>query len=299
MDFNPAKTEPTIFHYTNAAGLVGIINNRGLWATGSNYLNDPTEVTFAAKALDTALRERLGDGCTDSDRTRAALNLLERYLDPHSPEQYREDRSFVTSFSRSDQSLTLWRLYAGRNGFCIGFDEGQLLRWIGHDFPTGDSKNLPRDEREEFDALQANYQLSAVIEDVSYGERHVEPILDAILAAPFDSQQPYLNEQALRTAMNNLSNIKHPAFEDEREARLIVRAEHHHALDTDVRVSASGVLVAHQTVVFPYEAVQSITIAPGANAPQQRRALQALMAHGGRAPYGHVDVRECGLPFVW
>lgn len=298
MDFNPAKTEPTIFHYTNAAGLIGIINSRGLWAPGSNYLNDPMEVSFAAQALDAALRERLQDGGATSDRAKAALVLLERYIDPNSPDQYREDQSFVTSFSRSDQSLTLWRLYGGRNGFCIGFDEHQLLRWVGQDFPTGDGKNLLPDEREEFDGVQANYQLSAGIEDVSYGELHVKPILDEILAAPFEAHQTHLNEQVLRTAMRKLSNIKHPAFEDEREVRLIVRAEHH-ALDSGVRVSASGTLVAFQTVVFPYEAVQSITIAPSANAPQQRRALQALMAHGGRAPYGHVDIRECDLPFAW
>lgn len=154
-------------------------------------------------------------------------------------------------------------------------------------------------EREEFDALRTNFQLSALIEDVSYGELHVAPILAEIMAVPFDLEQPYLYEGRLRTAMNKLSSIKHPAFEDEREARLIVREVHHHAVDPDVRVSASGALVAYRKVIFPFEAVQSITMAPGANAPQQRRALEALMTQGGRGPYSDVEIRECGLPFVW
>ncbi|TAM69290.1 MAG: DUF2971 domain-containing protein [Microbacteriaceae bacterium] len=297
----PAKTAPTMFHYTNAAGLVGIIRNRELWATGSNYLNDPTEVSFAATALAAALRERLDEANEDRDRAQVALDLLERaYVDPHSPDQYREDRSFITSFSRSDQSLTLWRLYGGRNGFCIGFDEDHLLRWTNSpEFPTGERDGLAADEREELDALRANFQLSARIEDVSYGGQDVAPILDEVMAVPYDPQQPYAHEWRLREAMNQLSRIKHPAYEDEKEARLIVQEVHHHAANPSVRVSAAGALVAYRRIVFPFEAVQSITMAPGANTPQQHRALKALMAQGGRGPYSHVEVRECGLPFVW
>jgi len=301
MDFiDTTKTEPTIFHYTSAVGLMGMIKNREIWATGSNYLNDPTEVSFAATALAAGLRERLSGGGADRERAGVALGLLKTYIDPHSPDHYHEDRLFISSFSRSDQSLTLWRLYGGRSGFCVGFDERQFLRWTGHDFPTSGDDELAGVEREEADdALQANYQLSAHIEDVSYGQRHVAPILAEIMSSPFGLEGPFLHEERLRTAMNKLSSIKHPAFEDEKEARLIVREVNHHAVDPDVRVSASGALVPYRKVKFPFEAVQSITMAPGANAPQQRRALEALMAQGGRGPYGHVEIRECGLPFVW
>lgn len=301
MDFiEPAKTEPTIFHYTSAVGLMGMIKNREIWATGSNYLNDPTEVSFAAIALAAGLRQRLSGGGADRERAGAALGLLENYIDPNSPDQYLEDRSFISSFSRSDQSLTLWRLYGGRNGFCVGFDERQLLRWTGHDFPSSGDNELVGVEREESDdALRANYKLSTRIVDVSYGERHVAPILADLLSSPSGLEGPFLNEERLRRAMDKLSSIKHAAFEDEKEARLIVREVHHHAVDPDVRVSSSGALVAYRKVKFPFEAVQCITMAPGANAPQQRRALEALMAQGGRGPYGHVEIRECGLPFVW
>lgn len=287
---SPPQTGPTLFHYTDAAGLVGIIRNREVWATGSNYLNDPTEVVFAAAAL----RARLRSVHTDPERVSAALDVLETYIDPHSPDQYQEDRSFITSFSRSDQNLTLWRLYGGSGGFCIGFDERHLLRWIGHDLPAADTGDLNVAELEELHALRANYQLSARIDDVSYGEQHIGAILAAIMEVPLDLELSHL-----RVAMNNLSGIKHLAFEDEREARLIIQESHHSAVDPQVRVSASGGLLAYRRVVFPFEAIQSVTMAPGANVPQQRRALQALMAQGGRAPYSHVDIRECDLPFVW
>ena len=37
--------EPTIlWHYTNLAGLIGIVERRKLWATDLRYLNDSTEL---------------------------------------------------------------------------------------------------------------------------------------------------------------------------------------------------------------------------------------------------------------
>lgn len=298
---DPARSAPSLFHYTNAVGLVGVIKKRELWATGSNYLNDPTEVSFAANVLVELLRERLGsDDGSEGARARAVIALLERaYVDPHSPEQYHEDRSFISSFSRSDESLTLWRLYGGRNGFSIGFDENRLLKWVGHDFPTGDIKSLSRQEQEEHDGLDANFQLSARIQDVSYGEDQGLPVLDKVLAVLPEEGNPFGYEWRVREVLNQLSSIKHDAYADEREARLIVREIHHHAVDPSVRVSATGALVAYRKIVFPFEAVQSITMAPGANASQTRRALEALMAQGGRGPYGHVEIRESDLPFVW
>lgn len=298
---DPAKTEATLFHYTNAAGLVGIIKNRELWATESNYLNDPTEVSFAAKVLVGLLQQRLeSEDTNERARAQAVIALLEGgYVDPHSPDQYREDRSYISSFSRSDQSLTLWRLYGGRNGFSIGFDDERLLQWVGHELPSQEREGLSRVEQEERDGHDANYLLDARIQDVVYGANHVAPFLDEVMAVPNDDENPFRFEALLRGVLSKLSSIKHEAYEDEREARMIVQELHHHAIDPSVRVSAAGALVAYRKVVFPFEAVQSITMAPGANAAQTRRAILALSAQGGRGPYSHVEIREYDLPFVW
>ncbi len=44
-----AKTHPELFHYTNAKGLVGIIESQSIWATDYRYLNDSTEIKFFLK----------------------------------------------------------------------------------------------------------------------------------------------------------------------------------------------------------------------------------------------------------
>ena len=145
MTLDPPRTPADLFHYTNATALIGMIRSRELWATESNYLNDPSEVSYAASLVIEALRERIAVGldAAEAASAEAAVALLERsYTDPHAPGQYREDRSFISSFSRSDESLTLWRTYAGPNGFAVGFAQDGLLDWVGRDEFLGRTPTL-------------------------------------------------------------------------------------------------------------------------------------------------------------
>jgi|CXWL01.1.fsa_nt_gi archaellum component FlaF (FlaF/FlaG flagellin family) len=41
-----AEDHPELFHYTNAKGLIGIIESQSIWATDYRYLNDSTEIKF-------------------------------------------------------------------------------------------------------------------------------------------------------------------------------------------------------------------------------------------------------------
>lgn len=302
MDPNSGN-DPTLFHYTSAHGLIGIIKNRELWATESNYLNDPSEVSFAGTALVSLLNARIELGVSEVERdaAKAAIVLLEQsYLDPNTPDQYREDRVFITSFSRSDQSLTLWRAYGGRNGFSVGFDEGRLGEWIGQGDPTSaDRDGLMAEEIERLDALDANFHLDARVQDVTYGASQVEPVFDDVMRMALEHLSPHLQEPRLREILKQLTEIKHEAFEDEREARLVLQAQGHHAADPSIRVAANGALVAYRKLVFPFEAVRSITIAPGANVSQTRHAIGSLLTRGGRGPWSHVEIRECDIPFAW
>lgn len=298
---NNAEPEATLFHYTNAYGLIGVIRNREIWATESNYLNDPSEISFAAMALVQKLRSGVETPLTAEQDTMVseALELLERaYTDPNSMEQYREDRTFITSFSRTDKSLTLWRSYSGPNGFCIGFDESSLLEWVGHEYPAQGQEGETTEERERHQGLLANYHLSGRIDDVSYGDASIAPLLDDLLALPIDDRAD-VREAHIRRVLESLASIKHAAFSDEREARLTVRELGHHAMDAEVRVSASGILVAFRKLLFPFGAVRSITMAPSANFGQTRKALESLLTVGGRGPWSHVDVRESDIPFSW
>ncbi len=51
-------TDPDVlFHYTNAAGLIGIVQEEVLWASDAEFLNDAQETRYGREDLHRALME--------------------------------------------------------------------------------------------------------------------------------------------------------------------------------------------------------------------------------------------------
>ena len=290
-----SSSEPLIFHYTSGNGLIGIIKNRCVWATGSNFMNDPVEVSFAARVLVDELRVQSPPPGTQQ-RLDEAIALLEKaYIDPNSRDQYREDRLFIGSFSDRDDRLTLWRNYSGPSGACIGFDPSELTGWLIDEYPGG-PKPASVEEAERWQGLTDNFHLTARIAPVAYGSGGVPGIARRIVELA-ESNPPYF-ESELRTELQSLWLIKHEAFEDEREVRLMVNEVGDFAPNRSVRASARG-LAAYHTVFFPHAAVRSITVAPGFNQDQAINAVSSLLQTGGRGAWSHVQLLESDIPYAW
>jgi hypothetical protein len=104
-----------LYHYTDAAGLRGIITNQVFWFTDSRHLNDPTEMHHGM-----ALARRLIDaGKSKKDRAGLLYTMLDDLF------TFRNFSNvfafFIACFTRKRDDLGQWRSYAddGR-GFAIG-----------------------------------------------------------------------------------------------------------------------------------------------------------------------------------
>ena len=56
------RRQDLLFHYTDAAGLMGILENQRLWASNAAYLNDPTELLYARRVYKEWLDARTDGG---------------------------------------------------------------------------------------------------------------------------------------------------------------------------------------------------------------------------------------------
>jgi hypothetical protein len=136
----------SLFHYTTASGLIGIIETKSLWATHASFLNDTTECQLLSRLLTPqieadfrrlvpelmecgAFRPEIqyalrGDALTTE--AEKATSAILRAVDRTSP-------IHITSFCRHAVGapecdhglLSQWRGYA-KGGFAIEFDESQL-----------------------------------------------------------------------------------------------------------------------------------------------------------------------------
>ncbi|WP_114129889.1 MULTISPECIES: DUF2971 domain-containing protein [Thalassospira] len=154
----------TLFHYTNQAGLLGILNSNDLWASSYKFLNDREEVVFFKKVLRNSLLpffERNLRNKRDLDVMQSALLRLHGYSNLASqqadefidvlykttfqPQGGRKElvHPFFVSFcSHSDSYekknglLSQWRGYGSDGGFAIEFDVKELSRQIQESVAT-------------------------------------------------------------------------------------------------------------------------------------------------------------------
>jgi hypothetical protein len=116
-----AETRKTLYHYTTQTGLLGIIRDRQIWATHTQYLNDRREFLHAVDLVRGEILRLLDEQNTrpgEASTTRAeALNRMHDAVSL-SPEHI---NVCVCSFSEDSDSLSQWRAYGGSSGFAIGF----------------------------------------------------------------------------------------------------------------------------------------------------------------------------------
>jgi len=109
-----------IYHYTNQAGLKGILEEKQIWASDVHYLNDSQEFSHAVEIVKAEIRRRLKGKAA---KTHGAFFLqVQKMLEFISP-----FAMYVSSFSGEIDKLSQWRGYCSNGqGFCICFDAGKL-----------------------------------------------------------------------------------------------------------------------------------------------------------------------------
>lgn len=106
----------TLHHYTTTSGLTGIVGATSLWASDVRYMNDSSELTYAAEVIadevKAVLSEGLGEALGD-DRAQEFVN----------PFEFPEIVPFAACLCEDGDLLSQWRGYGSSAGaFSLGFD---------------------------------------------------------------------------------------------------------------------------------------------------------------------------------
>lgn len=198
-----------LYHYTTQRGLLGIITEKEMWASHTQYLNDRLEFRHAIEiAKDEILKmkrePRFVDKTAFLDEMESALALRIEGVNV-----------CVCSFSESGDVLSQWRAYGGNaSGFSIGF-LGAFLRSICENLQFWLVPVLYEEERQQElirtlleDVLKENVQAQSQSAGKAGDETDDSSLPGGNLVA-------YLNRYA--------PLIKHKAFIEEREWRIVSR----------------------------------------------------------------------------
>ena len=209
VDFQPARPEKFLYHYTSQNGFMGIINSKKIWATNILYLNDTEEIKQTIWITMNCL-----EIIAASSKSRHENEFIDEFY-KRVESITRKDRDFgvyVCSFSTQPDLLSQWRGYCpDANGICIGFDfNSEIYEQIKaqgfslvkceyadqFEIPPSCIQKFLEETLTTFRTLSKKMKLSDRIDKALYG---------------FD-------QKLLRIA----TSIKHPAFTEESEWRLIL-----------------------------------------------------------------------------
>lgn len=105
----------TIYHYTTADGVAGIIDKHEIWMSNTAFMNDSTELKMLSHSKDLF---KDSDFINETVREEWHKWLATNKLFKNKPSDY-----YMASFSKEKDLLEQWRAYGN---FCIGFDAKKL-----------------------------------------------------------------------------------------------------------------------------------------------------------------------------
>jgi hypothetical protein len=116
------KLPETLYHYTSANGLMGIIESKKIWTTKIQYLNDKSELELALDLIRDEINQQLKGSAGKKVRTDEELNEMLGAL-----EGINTLNVAVASFTENGDQLSQWRGYSEiGKGYSLGFNSRRL-----------------------------------------------------------------------------------------------------------------------------------------------------------------------------
>lgn len=287
-----------LYHYCSAQAFLSIVQSRSLWLSSLSMANDTLEGRLLRSLLveEAKKRQMKASRVTELDQYLAAL---EETVD-----------GFALCLSTVRDQLSQWRGYAddGR-GFAIGFSADYLLKLAS----TAPSRVdlLPVIYDPESQALAAHKVYEALItpdidqalEPVSYGSLITGiPTTEEIAALTEDRARRLRPLIATLTARaSSIYGLKGPAFEEEREWRLVsVELAQppkglHEAMPRQFRSSGAKIVPYKEVKLEVYEIPAVVEIVLGPLNPTPRATVEDLAV---RFDFGNVRVANSAASYI-
>lgn len=223
-----------LYHFTNASGLKGIVQNGSLWFSDVRYLNDMSEVSHGVGVVSDIVRKKINK-FSDIGQTQQMLEQVVDYLQPGSAQGFDID-FYAASFCTSGDLLSQWREYAGGAGYAVGLALRHDTTRIDNEDISIRRKNGLRSLSDISDREGANVAqqriaknwsppfLRRVIYDPDKQRSLVESVVDKFVRAANAQGGSFIKPSlALSLILYEFCiSFKHPSFREEKEWRLVI-----------------------------------------------------------------------------
>ncbi|CED57314.1 putative uncharacterized protein [Aliivibrio wodanis] len=247
-----------LYHYTDANGLIGILENKTLWVNDVNYMNDTHEIKHGLKVI----REEFAKN--EDDKSKYTVKFLDMLLS----NIYQIGTFLITSFCKSGNILDMWRGY-GSSGqkYSIEFDEGLLLTAMKEQYPNADIGF--------YDCVYGEEETKKLAENICK-----QWIADEDALTASERGMRVNIPRAIQLIVKPALTMKNYGFENESERRLLALMDNDF-IDYNYRSGAYGI-TPYVKLSFELDNVQSITIGPTQNEYGEMKSIFSILRKLGK-----------------
>lgn len=273
-----------LFHYSDANAVLGIIQNKCLYASDYRFLNDSKEFIHAMDVAKTFIGESLS---TDSNDYTQLIYDIAFSMNPDSafPAQ---TKVFIACLTEESDSLGQWRAYGNNGrGYAVGLHTNDLH--YGSDFLLNPNSRQPILGKVIYD----DKSLGLLSKSMFYEMCKCVPIvIENLKNNGFDLDEPLYKMScgiAAGVFLRGMSYIspfwKHNAFVEENEWRLVYvyddLFENHSLPDINFRVSMDTPVPFVKVPIVKGEdsSISKIIIGPNLDFQLSRLGLDFLVEH--------------------
>ena len=182
-----------LYHYTDINALISIVQNKKIWLSSAENLNDKKEITWAWDKFDGLYKKILSDQFIENEVDLYIRKFIE----------IRDFKFYICSLSLVSDKLSQWLAYANNGrGISIGFDAPLVNQLIGND-------------------------VSIRLRDVLYEDADQDEILNLYLECM--AVRNHVTDYDLKDYSQALASVaaccKNLSFKDEHEWRIIYSAD--------------------------------------------------------------------------
>lgn len=273
------RNDAPVYHYTDANGLLGIIENNRLWASDVFFLNDPSETRFFPDFLFSTMENKKG-GLTIQEQE--IIDLLKRKLNNSRP----SFQTLCISLSRSGDLLSQWRGYGN-------FGKGYAVEF-----------------QNTFELIHPQL---GFFYDVCYGDMDISDFasdLLAIMSKSFAKWQDDLVDDWARVIQALAIGFKDNSYAEEKESRIVVNYSEERDRGPDFSREAPLCFRARGSDIVPYIPlclklieegeptpklpIRRVIAGPGVNFESNYHSIIQLLQKNG---YDGVAVEKSAIPF--
>lgn len=243
-----------LYHYTSGQGLFGIINSGELYCSNVNFLNDPSEKSYFKDLLFITFKEI--PECEKIYSTLFNNSFQKSVVSPFD--------TFIASFSKNEDSLSMWNYYAKGNGYNIGLDIDSIIEQNKGTNLSIQKIELIYDQQKQLnDIKQFILGHKANCDKYEDLNERLRTEKDFNEYSKLSLEQNYLIEDFNGGIYKLGLGFKHTAYEREQEVRLIVSEDEIEQKTTKFKISDNGVFVEYIPIKLNLKGnIKSITIHP-------------------------------------